>query len=567
MTRRPAIDGFVPRRSPGVIGSDVNRTLPPAQLTNFNRPPVPHAPNANPATAAPRRHAPAPEASTNALKPDQTRGLVRADIDESLREIDAAPKDKKSKRHHAKSGKTRRRRIIKWLSIIILLGLVGSGIYVAIHAVLASNSVFKGDIFGLVQQKKLKQDEGGRTNILLFGTSEDDPGHQAPYLTDSIMVLSINQATKDAYMVSIPRDLEVQYEDCPSSIAGYSGKINVVYGCYYNDGEDEEGGANALVNQVSKVTGLEIPYYAHVNYSVVRDVVKALGSVTVNIEGSGGDPGVMDSNFDWKCKGGNAYASLATMKKNCPPNGHFIDYPNGPAELDAEHALYLAQARGDAQPTYGLGNSNFDREQNQQKIIVAIKDKALSTGTLTNVGAVTGLIDAVGKNLRTNFDTSEIRTLMSLAQDIPNDAIQRINLLDEKILNANAQPAAGKFNFTDLQAFVKKKLYATGISKEDPHVMVLNASGVAGAAQSEASKLEALGITIDYFGNAPQGGEYTANVVYRVGEASKPKTAAKLKELYGADAKVVDEVPGATLGDDTDYVVILVTVPTAVANQ
>jgi hypothetical protein len=305
-----------------------------------------------------------------------------------------------------------------------------------------------------------------------------------------------------------------------------------------------------------------------VNYSVVRDIVNALGTVTVDIQGSGGAPGILDQNFDWKCGVGDYKVSRAEQIRRCPPNGHFIDYPNGPATLDAEHALYLAQARGDdiGKETYGLGNSNFDREQNQQKIIVAIKDKALSSGTLTDIGKVTGLVDAIGSNLRTNFDKSEVRTLMSLAQDIPNDSIKRINLLDEKILNANAQPAKGKLDFTGIHAYLKKVLYATGITKEDPHVIVLNASGVAGAAQTEADKLEALGITIDAVDNAPQG-EYTKNVIYRVGLSPKTKTAEKLTQLYGAEPKAVESIPGITVGDDTDYVVILVKVATSTSDD
>lgn len=562
MTKKSGIDGFVSRRSPGMIGSTTNRTLPPADLTNFNRPRVVAnaAPNRPRATQAPIQ----PEASV--LTPVKEQGLTRSDIDESLRDIDQDMAHAPSGRRKHKAPKPHRRKIIKWLIVLILLGLVGCGIYIGVKTVLASNSVFKGDIFGLVQQKKLKQDEGGRTNILLFGTSEDDPGHEAAYLTDSIMVLSVNQTTRDAYMVSIPRDLEVKYGQ--ACMSGYSGKINVVYGCNYEDGDDEAAGAQALMRQVGEVTGLDIPYYAHVNYSVVRDIVGALGTITVNIQGSGDAPGIMDSNFDWKCRKGNPYASLATMKKNCPPSGHFIEYPNGPAELDAEHALYLAQARGDTMPTYGLGNSNFDREQNQQKIIMAIKDKALSTGTLTDIGKVSGLIDAVGKNLRTNFETSEIRTLMSLGEGISNESIVRINLLEEKLLTANAQPAAGKFDFSDLQAFIKKKLYATGLSKEDPHVIVLNASGVAGAAQAAADALEELGVTIDAVDNAPQG-EYTKNVIYRVGSTAKPTTATKLKELYGVDPKVVESIPGITVGDSTDYVVILVKVsdPSAESGQ
>ena len=554
MAKRPVIDGFVPRRSPTTIGSDINRKLPPADLTNFNRP---RPPQPEPT----RVQAPAkPHNETNALTPTQAHGLTRSDIDDSLREIDEQPADdRKSRRKHKPAGKyPRRKKIIKWVIIAILLALVATGVYVGIKAVLASNSVFNGDIFGLVQHKKLKQDEGGRTNILIFGTSEDDPGHDAAWLTDSIMVLSVNQETKDAYMVSIPRDLEVKFGKLCTT--GSSGKINNVYGCNYEDGNNEEAGAKALMEQVGDVTGRDRPYYAHVNYSVVRDTVKALGTITVNIEGGDGAPGIMDSNFDWKCKGGNERASRATMIKNCPPNGHFIEYPNGPAELDAEHALYLAQARGDGQQTYGLGRSNPDREQNQQKIIIAMKDKALSTGTLTNVGKVTGLIDAMGKNLRTNFETSEIRTLMDLAQDIPNESINRMDLVKEGVLTGAAQPSLGKFNFSGLHTFLKKKLYATGISKEDPHVIVLNASGVAGAAQTAADQLESLGITVDAVDNAPEG-QYAKNMIYRVGEKPKTNTAAKLKALYKAEPQAAESVPGVTVGEKTDYVVILVNAP------
>jgi len=550
MTKRSGIDGFIPRRSPGMVGGDVDRKLPPADLTGFGRTRLPQSEEHRNVIKKTPAHT-----ETNALVASDAHGLSRTDIDDSLREIDTPiPENKKGRsKKHSKTPKSKRR-IIKWIIIFIVLGLLAAGAYVAYKAISASNSVFNGDIFGLVQQKKLQQDEGGRTNILIFGTSEDDPGHEAAWLTDSIMVLSVNQSTNDAYMVSMPRDLEVKFGK--ACMTGYSGKINGVYGCNYEDGNDEKAGAMALKETVSDITGLEIQYYAHVNYSVVRDVVNALGTITVNIEGSGGAPGVMDSNFDWKCKGGNAYASRATMIKNCPPNGHFIDYKNGPAELDAEHALYLAQARGDTQPTYGLGRSNPDREQNQQKIIVAIKDKALSTGTLTNIGKVTGLIDAIDKNLRTNFDTSEIRTLMSLAQNIPNESIYRMDLVAEKVMGGDGQPVSGKFDYSEIRKFIKKKFYATGIEKENPHVIVLNGSGTAGVAQAEADKLTALGISIDAVDNAPNA-EYTKNIIYRVGKSAKAKTAEKLTALYGVKPQAVESVEGVVVGDDTDYVVIV----------
>ena len=565
MTKRPSIDGFIPRRSPGTIGSDVNGKLPTAQLTGFNRP---QTARRYPSGIKGSNMATRPtEAETNALTPTQVHGLTRIDIDESLREIDNTPPKVRAKtKKHRHLARLPNRKTIKWVSIVLVVLLIVGGAFLGIKTIISSNSVFHGDIFGLVQQKKLQQDEAGRTNVLVLGTSEDDPGHPGAHLTDSIMLLSVDQTKKNAYMISIPRDLEVKYGMACN--AGYAGKINEFFNCVNQDWTSDQAEEERQLETrkfIGGILGIDIQYSAHVNYSVMRDIVSALGTVTVDIQGSGDAPGVMDSNFDWKCKDGNPYASQATMKRICPPSGHFIDYPNGPAELDAEHALYLAQARGDSSPTYGLGNSNFDREQNQQKIIVAMKEKAMSTGTLTNIGKVTGLIDAIGKNLRTNFETSEIRTLISLAQDIPSEQIQRINLLDDEIMTANAQPAAGKYNFADLQAFVKKKLYATGIAREDPHVIVLNGSGIVGAAQTEADKLIALGMTVDAVDNAPSG-KYTANKIYRVGPSAKSKTADELAKLYGVSPQAVKDVPGVTIGEKTDYVVVLV-VPSKTATE
>lgn len=499
-------------------------------------------------------------------------GFGHSALEDSLRQIDedqtgestakkrrfGGDKDAKKKRP------TRKQIIRRSIAALVVIILVVAG-FVITKGILAGTSVFKGDIFGLIQQKPLQQDANGRTNILLFGTSEDDPGHQGANLTDSIMVLSVDQNNKNAYMVSIPRDLRVKYGmDC---LSGSYGKINVYFSCV-SDGttkEAEDERQVAMRKFVGDIVGMDIQYSAHVNYSVVRDVVGALGTITVNIEGSNGDPGVMDSNFDWKCKGGNEYASLATMKKNCPPNGHFIDYPNGPATLDAEHALYLAQARGDSSPTYGLSRSNYDRELNQQKIIKAIKEKAMSVGVLTNPVTVSNLLDAMGSNLRTNFDTSEIRTLMNLAKDIPNDAVQSISLIDaEPSLFAsdgegNVIPAAGTYDYSAIQAYIRKKIAATPVEKESAHVMILNGSGIAGAAATEQKVLTNLGMVVDEVGNAPQG-DYKANIIYQIkkdGSDGKPNTAKKLQELYGV-APVQTALPtGITPAADTEFVIIL----------
>ena len=150
---------------------------------------------------------------------------------------------------------------------------------------MASSHIFKGDIFGLIQQKELKADSNGRSNILLLGTSEDDPGHEGSYLTDSIMILSISQSKKDAYMISIPRDLYVKYRRSCNS--GNAGKINEYFNCVNSDwssteAEDERQAASRKF--FGNIVGLDLQYSVHVNYTVLRDLVSALGGIKVTIE-------------------------------------------------------------------------------------------------------------------------------------------------------------------------------------------------------------------------------------------------------------------------------------------
>lgn len=552
--RKQSIDGFVPRRG----GSELGERHDAHTLNN-----------------APERreiHASSDlqKARIGQARPDKTFG--RSDIDDSLRELDDEPPRKKLSRKERKRQKKanrtpaqrRRRLLVRFIIFAIIAAvLVGGGI-LAYKLFRASDGVLNGSIFDLVQNQPLKEDANGRSNFLILGTSEDDPGHQGANLTDSMMVLSVDQKNKNAYMFSIPRDLYVSYGMACNQ--GYKGKINEFFSCS-NPGTDDAAEQDRMLKTqafVGEIVDMDIQYGVHVNYTVMRDIIKAIGgSITVDIEGNGPTPAgipagsVMDSNFDWKCG-----PNIAKRKEVCPPRGHFIDYAPGPQVLDAEHALYLAQARGDAAPTWGLSASNPDRERNQQKILVAIREKALSAGTLTNIGAVTGLIDALGNNLRTNVATKEVRTLMDLAQHIPKESINSIDIssIQDSLMgsgNINGVnyviPKAGAENYTDLRAFIKKQLSSNPVEREGAVLTVLNGSGVAGAAQTVADSLEGKGMTIGKIGNTPEG-TYQGMVVYQINK-DMTATAAKLQELYGITVKTT--APPMSVTGNTDFVVII----------
>ncbi len=536
-------DGFIPRRAGDQLGS---------LHTNSRQAVAVESPESRPLhTDGGEVVRPIGESSTG-------RGLGRSDIDESLNDIDDSSKEpvkklsRKQRRRLAGQVKRPRslaRRIIKWLVIIIVLAAISAGGYMGYKFLNAGGSIFQGNILDILKNDPLKQDDNGRSNFLILGTSEDDPGHQGADLTDSILVLSVDQANKNAYMFNVPRDLEVEYG--VACVPGYSGKINAFFSCV-NDGTTKEAEQDRLTKSqklIGDIFGLDIQYGVHVNYTVMRDVVNALGgSITITIESR--DPnGQMDSNFDWKCGAG-----YYTRIKNCPPSGHFIDYPNGPVALDAEHALYMAQARGDIAPTYGFEQSNFDREKNQQKILMAIRDKAMSTGMLTNLGAISSLIDSLGNNLRTNVQVNEIRTLIQIASEIKSDSIKTISLIDgdNPVMNGDGNPTAGRFQYSDIQALIKKNLSSNPIINEAAPIVVLNGTGQTGFGQSKADDLTTAGYTVSLVDNAPDG-TYEQVEIYQIGTDSVA-TAAKLTSLY--DVVIKKTPPPITVASDVKFVII-----------
>jgi len=64
------------------------------------------------------------------------------------------------------------------------------------------------------------------------------------------------------------------------------------------------------------------------------------------------------------------------------------------------------------------------RRQNQ--VLMAIKEKALSLGVLTNPIKIFNLLDVLGKNVKTDMRLDNINSLISLAKDIDEDYIKKI---------------------------------------------------------------------------------------------------------------------------------------------
>lgn len=536
--RHSSIDGFIPRRAGNNLGA-INTTNNRNSIFGTNNEKMPLKDDDT------MYH-------TERIQSGAAAGIRRSDIDESLRDIDdnQKPSKKLSRKQQrrlkkmAKKPKNRIKRIVKWFVILFTIVVLGLGGYLVYKFIANGGNIFQGSFFDIIQSQPLKEDSNGRSNFLILGTTEDDPNHPGSNLTDTMMIVSIDQHKDNAYVFSVPRDLYVQYGmACPS---GYGGKINEYFSCS-DTGTSKAAEQDRLAKTekfVGNIFGLDIQYGIHANLTVVRDVVNAVGGIDVNIVGDGA-PGILDRNFDWRCN------------YTC----YLVKYTNGVHHLDGNAAMYLSMARGDVAPTYGLANSNFDREKNQQKIVIALKTKAMSMGILTNINAVTKLFDALGSNLRTNIQTKEIRTLMTVANQIKSNNVYTLSFNDgnNPVVTTGGYagqsivlPSDGMYNYSGIQAFIARNLSSNPVIREAAPITVLNGTNQNGFGQTKADMLKKDGFNVTSVNNAPAG-TYDKVDIYKIGNNDNA-TASKLSSMFNVKIKTTS--PPVSVDSSVRFVII-----------
>ena len=432
-------------------------------------------------------------------------------------------------------------------------------------------------ILGLLfadEKTPLLADEKGRTNILIFGTegySMVDPEYDGGFLTDSMILVSINQDSGDIKAISLPRDLHYTRGACTGTA-----KLNEIFYCNYiqNDGSEEsmkeyeKQGQDALASAFEDILGIEIQYKVHANWGAVLQVVDALGGLDVVFtygeetwDGPETAIEVTDPRGLMETDGYTTYFSYPTMQV---------------IHLNGTEALGVARSRN-SHGGYGAARGNFSREYFQQRIIEATVKKARETNFVTDLGAATGLLNAVGDNIRTTFKDSDIKTLMRLAKELNINNMETLSTVDNYDGRAALMttgmvnnisyvlPYGGDMYFGNIHSFIQERLYAEGFSREMAQIVVLNGTETPGTAANEQVDLEDEGFSIQSIGNAPddlQNNEKT--VVYQLND-TKPETAAKLAEKYGVE--LVSDIPESLSeykgsSDDsetevTDFIVII----------
>ncbi|HEX3081733.1 MAG TPA: LCP family protein, partial [Candidatus Saccharimonadia bacterium] len=116
--------------------------------------------------------------------------------------------------HKAKPSKVKMFKAARWAALGVLVLVLGTGGWLGFKGLLAARNIIAKShgiapaLAGTLNLTQLKGEGDGRVNILVLGIGGQ--GHEAPNLSDTIMVISVDPKTKDAAMLSIPRDLYVK---------------------------------------------------------------------------------------------------------------------------------------------------------------------------------------------------------------------------------------------------------------------------------------------------------------------------------------------------------------------
>ena len=202
-------------------------------------------------------------------------------------------------------------------------------------------------------------DVGEPFNVYISGIDVDGP-IATNSRSDVNIIMTINPNTKKILLTTTPRDYYVQIPD----ISGEQRDKLTHAGIY---------GVDASMRTLEQLYGIDISYYARVNFSSLVKIVDTLGGVDV------------DSDFEFTAGG--------------------YQFKKGMNHLDGKQALAFSRER------YSFEDGDNQRGKDQEKVLTAILNKAMSPAILSNASA---LIADVSDSVQTNMTQEEMAKFIKM---------------------------------------------------------------------------------------------------------------------------------------------------------
>jgi LCP family protein required for cell wall assembly len=324
--------------------------------------------------------------------------------------------------------KTKRRKDPLWARLVTVFGAVlmmSSGVAIVGAKAVISEATSTIEKKNLIDEAGKSDAEGGDSlegpiDLLLLGVDYRVRNGKDDVRADTIIILHIPASHDQAYLISIPRDTELEVK--PFEKSGFEGgmmKATDVFHAGSWNGAGWAGGTQLLSRTLMEVTGVKFDGAAIIDFGGFKKVIDALDGIPICVkqEVQSIHMELVDGKPKWK-------ADARQMTGVKEP----VIHKKGCREMQGWEALDYSRQR------YGLDNGDYDRQQNQQQLIKGIAKKAMEQGVMTNPVKLRRLIQAAGEAFTLDLGNHEIADfLLSVRNVAANDLV---------LLRSNG----GKFN-------------------------------------------------------------------------------------------------------------------------
>ena len=262
-----------------------------------------------------------------------------------------------------------------------------------------SGAIREGDLFGGAEEDpRYGEDIRGPLNILLAGLDTRPSRPDETPRADAVMIVHVNQSLDQAYLLSVARDTLVDIPAAPE--AGYLGGRDRLNTAMFHgadpapgeDGPDVERGFALLAQTLSNLTGIErFDAGVVLRFEGFRDIVDAMDGISVTLHerivSEHREP-----NGRHRAVGCGSYCGPQMVYEPGIPPCQAAAQEGGPfrCDLTGWQALDVVRQRK------SLQEGDYGRQENQQRILEAMMEKAVSRNMVTNPVALDGLLQAVG---------------------------------------------------------------------------------------------------------------------------------------------------------------------------
>lgn len=272
----------------------------------------------------------------------------------------------------------RKRKLILFIIEIIILILVAGALFLfnkldKINTkTLDSSKIGKSDV-SAETQKTFE----GYTTIACFGLDNREQGVYETGNSDTIMIMNINNDTKEVSLMSIYRDTYLNV-----AAKGESEKFRKANSAY------AYGGPEQAVTMLNRNLDLDIDNYVAFDFKAVAEAIDILGGVDINVE------------TEEERKYLNDYVSYTSQ---------YVGGSDAPVEHTGLQTLNGVQAVSYARIRYTKGD-DYKRAERQRRVLTEMIKKAKSA----SLSELNSLIDTVFPQISTDLSKKDIVSMAAV---------------------------------------------------------------------------------------------------------------------------------------------------------